>query len=99
MKEKSLQDLIAIVLPYMALLAALTIGACYALDPTMKLLLYSALPAQYQNWLSFAICLVEEVRILGIFAGTVTPVWQSQIIAFDLVSDNLECLTESMKPL
>ena len=96
MQEKSLQDLIAIFLPYMALLAVLVIGACYALDPTMKLLLYSALPARYQNCLTFAICLLEEIRILGIFAGTVTPVFQSQIIAFDLVSDNLECLTESM---
>ena len=97
MKEKSLQDLIAIFLPYMSLSAVLAIGACYALDPTMKLLLYSALPAGYQNGLSFGICLAEDVRLPGIFTAITTPVFQVHIIAFDLISDSLRRVIKSME--
>ena len=93
----ALQDAVVVLLPYMLQVGALTVGTCYVLDPTMKQLVYTALPASYQNWLSFVVCLMEEIRILGIIAGTVTPVVQSQIIAFGLVTDDLQCRTESMK--
>ena len=95
LRECSLQDLVAIFLPYMMILTDPVIIACFILDPTMNLLLYSALPTSYQNWLSFSICLVEETRLLGFCMGIVTPVWQLQVVAFDLICHTLQTLIES----
>ena len=94
--QSPLQDLVAIWLPYLVLLAAVMVGACYLYDPTMRLLLYSALPGSYQNWWIFTILWVEEVRLLILASGTVVPVWQLQIIAFDLIHHSLQSLTNSM---
>ena len=92
----SLQDFIAIGMPYLVLLAAGMIGACIIYDPTMKLLLYSALPERYQNWLSFGILWVEELRLMIFGSGIGVPVWQLQIIAFDTVNNNLQAMMDSM---
>ena len=89
----SLQDLIVIYLPYMTLVAGFFIGACYVYDPTLRLLLYSALPGRYQNWLTFVMCLVEEMRLLLIFYGVGVPVTQSQVLSFNMVSTHLETIT------
>ena len=88
-----LQDLIAIWLPYMVLLAVVMIGACYLYYPTMRLLLYSALPPSYQNWWIFTILWMEEMRLLILALGTVVPVWQLQIIAFNLIHSSLQAMT------
>ena len=93
--SRSLQDLIAIWLPYMDFPAVLVIVVCMIYDPTMKLLLYAALPEAYQNWLSFSMLLVEEVRFLLVFLGLAVPAWQLQIIAIQDVHKALQFLVDS----
>ena len=68
--------------------------ACFILDPTMRLLLYSAIPASHQIWWSFGLCLGEEIRLLGFCTAIVTSVWQLQVVAFDLISNTLESLLD-----
>ena len=58
MRQKSLQDLVPIFLPYTMVVGTQMVLLCYASDPTMCLLLYSALPAKHQNWLSLLVCLL-----------------------------------------
>ena len=66
------------------------IGACIVYEPTMKMLLYAAVPAPYQNSLTFWICFAEEMRFLVICIGIAIPTFQRQVIAFDLINTNLE---------
>ena len=93
--ECSLQDLIVLFLPHMILLAAVLIGACCVYDPTMRLLLYSALPESYQSWLLFGICFVEELRFMLMMISIAIPVWQMQVMSFDLVNTALEVIGRS----
>ena len=95
--KRSLHDLIAIYLPHMLIAAILAISACYVLDRTMKMLLFSALPVRYQNWFTMGVCLLEEVRFLGVFLATVMTVWQTKIVAFDLINNNLELIVKSLQ--
>ena len=88
--ERSLQDLIAIYVPYMVMAGVVTILACFTYDPTMKYLLYKALPETRKNWITFGVCLLEETRLLLIDSGLVITVFQVQVIAFDLVKGNAE---------
>ena len=92
----SLQDLIAIVMPYMTPVVIAMIAGCMLYDPTMKMLLYSGLPGQYQSWASAVICFAEEMRFLVILVGVAVPIWQFQVIAFDLVNRKL---TETLKAM
>lgn len=86
---RSLQDLIAIFLPYMTSLVAVMMGACYVYDPGMKLLLYSSLPENFQNWFFFGIFLVEEMRFLMMIVGILVPAFQLQVIGIDAINHNL----------
>ena len=79
----------------MALAALTIIVACMVYDPTMKLLLYAAVPENYQTWPLFGICLVEEIHLLVVFAGLAVPTLQVQIIAFQDVHKPLQDLVES----
>ena len=88
--ERSLQDLIAIFLPYMDIATNASIGLCFFYDPTMNFLLYSGLPGGYKNWLTFCLCMMEEDRILMMWAAIVVPMWQLQVMAFDLVNNVLK---------
>ena len=63
----------------------------------MKLLLYAALPECYQNWLSFGICFVEEMRFLLFVVGIAVPACQLQLIAFQDVNKALEAHADSMR--
>ena len=80
----------------MVLLAIAMIGACFIYEPTMQLLLYSALPDRQKNWFWMVLCLVEEMRFLLIFEGLVVPTWQLQVIAFDLIRNKLTLLAQSL---
>ena len=82
---------------YIVLVAVGMMGACFVYDPTMKLLLYSALPDNQKNWHSFLLCFVEEMRFIFIYKGLAIPAWQLQVIAFDLINKNLELLLESLE--
>ena len=74
----------------MALLAVVFIGACYVYDPTLRLLLFSALPDTYQSWFTFIMCFVVEMHLLLMFYGVGVVVLQIQVISFDMVSANLK---------
>ena len=78
-----MQDLIAIGLPYMGIMAILVICAALVYDPSMRLLLYTALPSRLQNWATFGLCLLEEIRFLVVFAAIGIPVLQLQVIIFN----------------
>ena len=94
--ERSLQDLIAIYLPLMVIIGESSILACFIYDPSMSLLLYSGLPATYQNSLTFWTCMVEEARYLTVFSGIAITALQLQVIAFDLVTKNVEETIEKL---
>ena len=76
----------------MDILAVAIVFACTIYDPTMKLLLYAALPEKYQTWLSFSVCLLEEIRFMSILVGLAIPTLQIQIIAFEDVEKALQAL-------
>ena len=79
----------------MSILAVFIIVACMVYDPTMKMLLYAALPEKYQNWLSFGVCILEEIRFLFIITGLAVPTLQRQIVAFQDVHKALQALVDS----
>ena len=93
---RSLQDLIAIYLPYMIMAADMIILMCYVYDPAMNFLLYASLPDRFRNWFTFGLCMVEEVRLFIILGGTKVPVWQLQVTAFDLVNNSLEHMEQHL---
>ena len=96
LSKYSLQDLIAIFMPYVVFSGVLLILACFIHDPTMQLLLYSALPDRQKNWMSFLFCFAEEMRFLLMAVGSAVPAWQVQVIAFNLINKNLQLLLESL---
>ena len=61
-------------------------------DPSMTLLLYSALPASWKNWFFFGVCFVEEMRLFLFAVGVALPAWQIQLVAFEDVNSRLEAL-------
>ena len=79
----------------MVIMLGVAISACYIYDPSLKLLLYSGLPASYKNPVTFWICMVEEVRFFVIAAGLAIT-WQMQVIAFDLVNSKLAEIIEKL---
>ena len=97
LRERTLQDHIVLAMPYMVQIAAITVVACVVYDPSMKLLLYSAIPEQCQNWLSFLICLTEELRLLCMYAVLVVPTWQIQVMSFDLLNRELENIADAVR--
>ena len=76
--EYSLQDFIAMYMPHMVSCGVVLVWACYIYDSSLRLLLYSALPARRQSWLTFIVCFVEEIRLLLIAGGIIVPVLQLQ---------------------
>ena len=88
--EYTLQDLIAAYMPHMVLCGVVGIATCYAYDPDLRLLLYSALPKRYQTWLIFLICYVEEIRLLLILSAVIVPILQLQVITFGQLNIHLE---------
>ena len=82
--------MIAIYLPYMVITSALAVAACFVYYPGMNFLLYSGLPSSYKNWVSFSICMMEEIRLIMMVVGIATPVWQLQVVAFDLANNVLK---------
>ena len=89
---RSLQELIAICMPVMGVATVLATGACFLYDPEMRALLYSALPEKYKNWLTFCVCWLEELRMIWMGVGIAIPLFQIQVIVFDLLNDSLEAI-------
>ena len=94
--EYTKQDLIAVSLPYMVLFGLPIIAASFVYDPTMRALLYSALPECWKNHLSFWICFGEEARFLLMFTAICVPTWQLQVISFDSVNSSLDMLQQGI---
>ena len=94
--EHSLQDLIAMYMPHLALCSASFIWACYIYDPSLRLLLYFELPERYQSWLTFTVCFVEEIRFFLVVFGVGSPMLQLQVISFDQVNTHLETIMFSV---
>ena len=94
---RSLQDLIAIYLLRIAVVSTTTAGICYVYEPSMRLLLYAAVPVDYQNWLSFGLCFIVEIQYLAILVVTEASTWQLQVISFDLITHKLGGILEHMK--
>ena len=88
--DSSLQDLIAIFLPHMTILACVLVIVSLAYDPTMTVFLYSRLPEAWKTWPWFLICLLEEVRSMTIMAAILIPTFQIHVIAIDLVNTSLQ---------
>ena len=74
----------------MLTIAIMLVGICAVNDPTMKMLLYDALPKSYQNGVTFWLCYMEEIRLLAMIVAVNVPAWQCQVIAFDLVNHDVE---------
>ena len=89
LREYSLQDLIAKNLSYMNVFCAALIVATYVYDPSMRLLLYSALPSRLQNWATFGLCLLEEIRFVLICVATGGPMFLLHTISFELICTQL----------
>ena len=94
--ERSLQDLLGILMPVLIPLSTLIVLACILYDPTMKFVLYAALPRKFQNWLSFIICSMEETRFLYMFAAITIPMWQVQLVAFAMINSRLEKIVDAV---
>ena len=75
---------------------AALIGACLIYEPRMQLLLYSALSNEFQHWLSFLICFVEEMQFIMMMIGVAAPTWQLQVIFFGLIENQLKMLVKAL---
>ena len=95
MLEYTMQHLITISLPYMALFTLSLIWASFIYDPTMRVLLYSGLPECWKNVLSFWACFAEDVRSLLIVTGMAVPTWQMHVMACDLVNRRLDVILDN----
>ena len=95
--EYSLRDLIAVCLPYTGIIALVAIIAAFVYDPSMRLLVYVALPSHLQNWATFGFCLLEEIRFAVICIATVVPILQIQVISFDIVTEKLRQMVQNME--
>ena len=74
----------------MVLGTAIPIFACFIYYHMMGFLLFAALPERHQNWLWFIICYAEEVRYFLMLVAIGVLTWQLHVMAFDLISSNLE---------
>ena len=93
-KGYTLQDSVALGLPYLTLSAYFVICPCLALHPKLKLLLYSGLNPRCQSPLVFVVCLAEDLRFVAMTAAIGTPSLQVQVIAFDGLIFKLKEITE-----
>ena len=92
LKQCSLQDLIALLLPYLFACGTLAMVSLYVYDPTIKLLVYASLPQTYQNWFTLGICLLQELQVGLVCLGILGTTWQLQVTSFDLISGQLHVM-------
>lgn len=91
----SLQNLVALYAPHMAMAGALSHFPCYLYDPTMKGLLYSALPTHCQTPARFSVCLLAEAHYMVYVVSVASPVFQLHIVICDAITQGLKMLTQS----
>ena len=92
----SLQDIIALYAPHMVLAAVVSATAVMAYDPTLKILLYSALPHEWRTFTVFSFCLAEEVRNLVLMGMIAVPVLQIHVMTSDLLVQTLHEIAHSV---
>ena len=95
----TLQDVLAICLPYMVFLAVIVVTASFAYDPTMKLLLCAMIPEEsWKTWPWFWACFPWELHFVAMSGVIAAPVWQLQVISFELINVNLQTIVmETLK--
>ena len=91
----SLQDLIALYAPELILGGIIAVIAAMMYNPTMKMLLYGALPDSKRTPMWFIICFGEEFRHLLSLATIMVPVLQIHVITFDILDDTLRKIAAS----
>ena len=94
--NSSLEDLIAIYLPYMLILEGGLVLVSLFYDPTTTLFLYSKLPESYRTWPWLLACLLEEIRSMAIIIAILVPAEQIKVLAIGLVRMSLEEVVRGM---
>ena len=92
LRESTLQDLIAIFLPHILLIAVLFITASLVCYPTMTGFLYSVLPESWKTWPWFLAFLLMEIRSMTMVLAVLSQALQIHVVAFDLVNWSLQQL-------
>ena len=95
--EYSLQDALAVCLPYVAACTDVLLLAALLYDPTMRLLLHSAVPDNYRTCWIFGLCFAQDMRQLFFCVGNLVSAWQLQVTAFEVISYSLEEIMESLE--
>ena len=95
--EYSMQDWIAVSLPYMVTMVIPLIVIACVYDPSMRLLVYSALPNCLQHWTTFGLFIIEEARLMLTIITIGIPIFQLWVISFDLVSHKLRLIVRRIQ--
>ena len=97
LKEYTVQDIFAMSLPYTFLLSILTVMLTLIFNPSIKYMLYAAIPLEHQTIITFGILLFEELRMLIAGVSMMIPILTAQVLSFDLVRNKLQQLIDSMQ--
>ena len=81
----------------MASAAVLLIVLSFVDDPTMSLLLHSMLPESWETCPWFLACLMEEACLMTVLTAIAVPMWQVQVVAFDLANISLDKMVSNMQ--
>ena len=90
LRSFSLQELIALVLPYVVEFGILDVALLYIVFPDMKILLYCCLPSRVQHVLLFFMMLIPEVLMLSFTLSVAIMVLTIQMMCFEKVTGELE---------
>ena len=93
----SLQDLMALYAPELILVGILAVIAAMVYDPTMKMLLYTALPDGMRTPIWFILCFAEELRNLMFEGAILVPVLQIHVLTFEVVDEALRSIAVSVR--
>ena len=98
-KEYSVQDFIALSLPFMAVLTFLAIAITIVLSHNMEFLIYSALPPNWRNPITLIACSVLDLWSVAMIIAVGNPVLQLHAIVFDVLIHNLLVIGSSTGPI
>ena len=94
--QRSLQDLVALYAPHMVIAGGLTGFLCFLYAPTLSAWLYSSVPAKYQGYTWFAVCLVVEAHWLSFVAIHSSSSFQIHVVFFDGIHRELQMVARSV---
>ena len=94
--QYSLQDRIALFMPYTTTAAGLLIVLPSWLNPCIRSSLYSIMPLKYRGKIALVICSCEELRFVMFLVAVAVPLYQFEVIAFDQICRKLGQLREKV---